>query len=85
MEAVPRLEGERAVFKPSAGEIPSPLDPPPACAFHPRCPLATERCRVDPPALRDLAPDWRAACHYAPPGVGEPTPARRSAAPLPAA
>ncbi|MDB5512937.1 MAG: transporter ATP-binding protein [Enterovirga sp.] len=65
LEAVPKIEGGRAVFKPISGEIPSPLDPPPGCAFNPRCPLATDLCRAELPALRELAPDWRAACHYA--------------------
>jgi peptide/nickel transport system ATP-binding protein len=65
MEAVPKLEGGRAVFKPIAGEIPSPLDPPKACAFHPRCPFAIERCRIERPLLRDIVPTQRAACHRA--------------------
>ena len=34
-----------------AGELPSPLDPPPGCAFHPRCPHAFARCKVERPAL----------------------------------
>ena len=46
------------------GEIPSPLDPPAGCAFHPRCPLATERCRVERPALRDVG-GRDVACHVA--------------------
>ena len=41
-----------------AGEIPSPIDPPPGCAFHPRCPLAYERCRREVPPLLDGV-----ACH----------------------
>jgi oligopeptide transport system ATP-binding protein len=45
------------------GEIPSPLDPPAGCVFHTRCPIATERCRSEVPALRELAPGHRAACH----------------------
>jgi peptide/nickel transport system ATP-binding protein len=47
------------------GEIPSPLHPPPGCHFHPRCPLATDRCRTEAPALRTLAPGHQAACHLA--------------------
>ncbi len=47
------------------GEIPSPLDPPPGCAFHPRCPLATEICRRERPVLRDHPSGARAACHNA--------------------
>jgi peptide/nickel transport system ATP-binding protein len=65
IEAVPKLEGGAAQFRPVAGEIPSPLDPPRACAFHPRCPLAIERCRLERPPLRDIGPGRRAACHRA--------------------
>ena len=63
MEAVPRLGAERRDFAPIAGEIPSPLDPPPGCAFHPRCPLAVDRCRGERPTLRRIAPGRTAACH----------------------
>ena len=45
------------------GELPSPLDPPPGCHFHPRCPHATERCRAERPALKEIAPDRWSACH----------------------
>jgi oligopeptide/dipeptide ABC transporter ATP-binding protein len=47
------------------GEPPNPTDPPPGCKFHPRCPLATELCRVEHPPLREVAPGRLAACHYA--------------------
>jgi len=47
------------------GEPPNPSDPPPGCKFHPRCPLATGRCREERPALREVAPGRFAACHYA--------------------
>jgi oligopeptide transport system ATP-binding protein len=46
------------------GEIPSPMSPPSGCAFHPRCPMATDRCRVEVPALRTVA-DRQVACHLA--------------------
>ena len=65
MDAVPKLEGGQAVFRPIAGEIPSPLAPPPGCAFHPRCPLAAEICRVDRPWLRPVGSERSAACHFA--------------------
>ncbi|MCY1224062.1 putative D,D-dipeptide transport ATP-binding protein DdpF [compost metagenome] len=45
-----------------AGELPNPLDPPPGCAFHKRCPYATERCRVEVPELR-LLDARQVACH----------------------
>ena len=44
------------------GEIPSPMNPPTGCAFHPRCPLATDRCRTEMPVLRAVA-DREVACH----------------------
>jgi oligopeptide transport system ATP-binding protein len=46
------------------GEIPSPMNPPAGCAFHPRCPMATDRCRVEMPVLRDVD-DRSVACHLA--------------------
>ncbi|AYC34277.1 ABC transporter ATP-binding protein [Pseudomonas cavernae] len=46
------------------GELPNPLDPPPGCAFHKRCPYATERCRVEVPELR-LLDARQVACHHA--------------------
>jgi oligopeptide/dipeptide ABC transporter ATP-binding protein len=45
------------------GEVPSPTAPPPGCRFHPRCPVAFDRCRAEVPALRELGPGHRAACH----------------------
>jgi peptide/nickel transport system ATP-binding protein len=45
------------------GEVPSPLDPPPGCPFHPRCPYAEPRCRTEVPALRRIADGRLAACH----------------------
>jgi oligopeptide/dipeptide ABC transporter ATP-binding protein len=47
------------------GDPPSPLAVPPGCRFHPRCPIAEARCRVEPPALRALGPGHRVACHVA--------------------
>lgn len=46
-----------------AGEPPSPLDPPRGCGFHPRCPLAEDRCRTERPALREGAGGHSVACH----------------------
>jgi oligopeptide/dipeptide ABC transporter ATP-binding protein len=64
ISAVPKLAAGKAVFTPIAGEIPSPLDPPRGCVFHPRCPLAVERCRVERPLPRAFA-GRRVACHRA--------------------
>jgi len=47
------------------GDVPSPLNPPSGCPFHPRCPVAEARCRVEPPPLRAVAPGHLAACHRA--------------------
>lgn len=52
---VPRLEGEP----------PSPVDIPSGCRFHPRCPIAIDRCAVDDPVLRPFPPDVLVACHLA--------------------
>lgn len=48
-----------------SGEVPSPLDPPAGCVFHPRCPLADERCHSEVPVLRDMGAGRMAACHHA--------------------
>ncbi len=60
---VPRLDERRKKFAALKGEIPSPLDPPPGCHFHPRCPHAMARCRSEIPTLRDVASGHRSACH----------------------
>jgi oligopeptide/dipeptide ABC transporter ATP-binding protein len=55
-----------------AGDVPSPIDPPPGCRFHTRCPYAEERCRREEPPLREVAPAQWVACHLrkAMPGSG---------------
>jgi peptide/nickel transport system ATP-binding protein len=47
------------------GEIANPANPPSGCYFHPRCKYATERCRIEHPALRTIEPGREARCHYA--------------------
>ena len=55
------------------GDIPSPLDPPPGCPFHTRCPVAVERCRVEvPPLAAVTAPDHLVACHLVDAETGAP-------------
>jgi oligopeptide/dipeptide ABC transporter ATP-binding protein len=44
------------------GEVPSPVNPPAGCVFHPRCPMAIEECRQGVPDLREIRPDHRVAC-----------------------
>ena len=66
LEAVPVPDPLHRHTKPMpAGEIPSAINPPPGCHFHPRCPLAQTNCAVDEPLLRELRPDHFVACHYA--------------------
>ncbi len=48
-----------------SGDVPSPIHPPSGCPFHPRCPVAEERCRREVPALREVSIDHFAACHLA--------------------
>ncbi|MVW78546.1 ABC transporter ATP-binding protein [Bordetella sp. 02P26C-1] len=60
---VPKVDRRGRKFTPIKGEIPSPLNPPPGCTFHPRCPHAMPRCREEVPELREIAPDHWSACH----------------------
>ncbi len=64
LDAAPRLDGFGREVEPPTGEIPDPINPPPGCAFNPRCPLATEICRQERPHLRVVG-DSRVACHHA--------------------
>lgn len=61
-EAGKVVPGKRA-YVPIKGEIPSPLDPPRGCHFHPRCPAVMDRCRETAPALVEIAPGHRSACY----------------------
>jgi peptide/nickel transport system ATP-binding protein len=62
LEAVPDLALSGRSRKPIAGEPPNPIDPPPGCAFHPRCPHANARCSRETPQLTTL-PSTTVACH----------------------
>ncbi len=55
------MRGQRAELV--RGEVPNPITPPPGCSFHPRCPLATDRCRSEAPLLRALEGGQQVACH----------------------
>jgi oligopeptide/dipeptide ABC transporter ATP-binding protein len=63
LSEVPRIDARKKSFAGVKGEIPSPLHPPPGCHFHPRCPFAFDRCRVERPMLKSVAPGHRSACH----------------------
>ncbi|NGP18879.1 ABC transporter ATP-binding protein [Devosia aurantiaca] len=58
----PRLRQSR---KRLHGEMPSPLNPPTGCHFHPRCPLAQDICKSNDPVLREIEPGQHVACHFA--------------------
>lgn len=60
---VPRFDVRRSQYDAIQGEMPSPLNPPSGCHFHPRCPHATARCREQAPELREVAPQHLSACH----------------------
>jgi peptide/nickel transport system ATP-binding protein len=62
LDAIPDLEQVGRARTPVGGELPSPIAPPPGCAFHPRCPLVRERCRVEKP-LHVTVGDIQVACH----------------------
>ena len=62
MEAIPDLDMTGRVRIPVGGEVPSPINPPTGCAFHPRCPLAGPRCKAERPELT-AAGDAMVACH----------------------
>ncbi|HEY0185029.1 MAG TPA: oligopeptide/dipeptide ABC transporter ATP-binding protein [Rhodopila sp.] len=62
LDAIPDLEQIGRARTPVGGELPSPIAPPPGCPFHPRCPLANERCRVEKPAYV-MADGVQVACH----------------------
>jgi peptide/nickel transport system ATP-binding protein len=52
LDAIPDIAMSGKSRTPVAGEVPNPLSPPSGCAFHPRCPLANERCTRETPVLR---------------------------------
>ncbi len=60
---VPRLDARARRFTAIKGEMPSPLNPPAGCHFHPRCPHAFARCRAEAPTLKEVASGRLSACH----------------------
>jgi oligopeptide/dipeptide ABC transporter ATP-binding protein len=61
-EVDPETKRQRIILP---GDVPSPIHPPGGCPFHPRCPIAEERCRTEVPAIREVAKAHFAACHLA--------------------
>jgi oligopeptide transport system ATP-binding protein len=64
LSSVPILDPEtkrKIIILP--GDVPSPIDPPSGCRFHPRCPIAVERCKNEEPVLRDVGRGHVVACH----------------------
>jgi peptide/nickel transport system ATP-binding protein len=75
LDEVPTISTRKRRFTAIKGEIPSPLNPPAGCHFHPRCPLAMEVCRNTAPALKEVAAGHSAACHLNDaPGAAGPDP-----------
>ncbi len=63
LETVPKLDRIGYDRKPMSGEVPNPINPPPGCSFHPRCPLANARCRSEAPRLIRDGAGSEVACH----------------------
>ncbi|WEX11844.1 oligopeptide/dipeptide ABC transporter ATP-binding protein [Chelativorans sp. AA-79] len=63
LENIPSVKNRRRKFAAVKGEIPSPLNPPSGCAFHPRCSFATDRCRAEAPTGRQISPGRTVSCH----------------------
>jgi len=56
----PEAARQRIILK---GDVPSPINPPPGCRFHTRCPCAFARCSQEEPIMREILPGHRVACH----------------------
>jgi len=63
MTSVPSIRRRRRERFPILGEIADPSNIPPGCRYHPRCPLADDRCRMEEPSLREAGPGHLVACH----------------------
>lgn len=63
ISAIPRVgEGKKQIKKSLGGEVPSPINPPSGCYFHPRCPHKTEKCTIEAPALQKVGDNHFSAC-----------------------
>jgi len=63
LEAIPQMEPGKRIVPSLSGDLPSPINPPPGCPFHPRCPRAERRCEEEFPPLREVFPEHQVACH----------------------
>lgn len=63
LDAIPDMHMSGRARTPVSGEVPNPLNPPTGCAFHPRCPLAIDRCKQERPVLRMMPSGAQVACH----------------------
>ncbi len=63
LDAIPDIAMTGKSRTPVAGEVPNPLNPPSGCSFHPRCPLANDRCKRERPLIRELSDGAKVACH----------------------
>lgn len=57
----PTLQRKRIILR---GEVPDPVDVPAGCRFHPRCPMARERCKVEEPQIQNVTTEHQVACHF---------------------
>ena len=62
--AIPQFDNPSGGREPISGEAPSPMTPPPGCAFAPRCPHARELCQQQPPPVHQLSADHQLECHF---------------------
>lgn len=69
LAAIPSIRSARARMLPIPGSPPDLTSPPPACRFHPRCPIVQDICKRDEPAFREVAKGHWAACHFAEKGL----------------
>jgi len=80
MDGVPRLDRRRVTYEPIKGDIPSPINPPSGCHFHPRCPFAQPQCKQERPETRQVE-GRQVACHLAEEIINQKEPSAWQATP----